>query len=164
MTGPKTLIVGDGVVKKVKSICSKNTKVLFSPMKWSDISERILELCWTLNTNWRICSPEVCMDVCRCVCTCMLVERSKGEKDKELMLISSKKEEITFFFHFFMCPSGWNCRVDLSEERGSLHQSVAFWGKYITSAWMRGWVVHHLWFRNMFSKHKAVCCSSSEVD
>lgn len=36
MTGPKTLIVGDGVVKNLKSFCSKkNSKVLFSPMKWS---------------------------------------------------------------------------------------------------------------------------------
>ena len=44
MTGPQTLIVGDGAVKEVNSFCSKkNTKVLcFTNNMVFDISERIL--------------------------------------------------------------------------------------------------------------------------
>ena len=47
MTGPQTLIVGDGAVKEVKSFCSKeNTKVLcFTNDMVSDISERTEHRC-----------------------------------------------------------------------------------------------------------------------
>ena len=45
MTGPQTLIVGDYAVKDLRSMCSKNTKILCFPKDMvSDMTERILHI------------------------------------------------------------------------------------------------------------------------